>query len=141
MNGTLGDVQPGRRVPGFRTPSSGFPRAPLPGDVDETTVSATGVDASTTGVTTVGVDEEDRAIAQSVTVTADDSAVEFNVNVDGTPLFDTPQSPAADATEETFDAPRNEAVGVGDKTVEIEITTASTGTLDVSVDLLGEDND
>lgn len=139
MNGTPGEMLPGRRVSGMRTPNTGLPGTRLPGDVNSVTLSDPDVDGSATGVTSLGYVDDDRVIARSVTVETADPDVELNVNVDGYPIFDEPVSPETEDSE-TFTPNRNVSVSAGEKEVEVEVTDPGTEDVSVYVTLKGDPN-
>jgi hypothetical protein len=84
---------PGRRLPGQETPSDTF--------AGETDHSAAGVAVDATGTTAVGT--ADTLEGQVLEVVVDPSAADFQfqVTVDGSPIFQSAQSPSA-AEAETF---------------------------------------
>jgi hypothetical protein len=118
-----------------------MPGRRTPGGADEQELSATGVAIDATGTTTVGDVEGDRTQVVAVEVTPTAADFDFNVNHDGSPIYDSAQSPAA-AEAESFGGQGDAIVVVGATTVEFEVTSASgTGgaTADVNVTALGDD--
>lgn len=138
---------PGATTPGLNTPGRSAPGSDMPGDAfgTLTTVSADGVAVDSTGTTTVGSPNEIEGEVQEVTVTPTAADFSFQILLNGTGVFDTPQSPSA-AAEETFrvDPAEDAAFFRGSSpTVEIEVTSASgTGgaTTDVDVEIQSEEN-
>lgn len=131
-------VLPGRTRPGTRTRAQPSPDLSTPGGTDQPSVSATGVAVDATGTTAVGTVEGDRVKVFAVTVDPTAADFDFNLNVDGEPVFAADQSPAA-AEAETFETEDEAAItylAVGTDIV-FEVTSASaTGgaTADVTVD-------
>lgn len=142
MAKTPGATTPGLNTPGREIPGSETPGAPF-GVL--TVVSASGVAVDATGTTTVGSPDEIEGEVQEVTVTPTAADFSFQILLNGTAVFDSPQSPDA-AAEQTFrvDPAEDAAFYRGSSpTVEIEVTSASaTGgaTADVDVDIQSEEN-
>lgn len=128
--------QPGRNSPGERQPDESF-------DAQEVE-SSTGVAVDSTGTTTLGTTDNIEGHVLLITVNPTAADFSFNVNVDGTPVFKSAQSPS-NTDEATYQvAPDVDAAffrGSGAQIV-FEVTSASaTGgaTADVDADVRSED--
>lgn len=67
-------------------------------------------------------------VVDEVWVDAETTDYEFQININGEPLFDSPQSPS-ESGGETISVSRSQGTyrGGGEKTVEVEITSAGEG--------------
>lgn len=142
MGKTPGATTPGLNTPGRSAPGSDMPSAAF-GVL--TVVSAAGVAADATGTTTVGSPNEIEGEVQEVTVTPTAADFSFQILLNGTAVFDSPQSPdAAEAQTFAVNPAEDAAFFRGSSpTVEIEVTSASgTGgaTTDVDVEIQSEEN-
>lgn len=107
---------------------SQFPGAETPGqqEQDDEHLSEQGVALDATGTTEVGTLLTDRARVMRVAHESDDAAdAEFNINVNGDPVFEAAQSLDAVGDFERFVPDQNTNVSDGPVTVEVEITAAS----------------
>jgi|APHM01.1.fsa_nt_gi hypothetical protein len=135
MSRTPGPTLPGLRTPGRRTPGRDTPGTGLDA-VD--TLSATGVAVDATGTTAIGTTDEIEGQVIEATINGTAADFEFQILIDDTTIFDSPQSPPG-TSPYTFsvDGAEDAAFFRGDSgvTVYIEVTSASaTGgaTADVS---------
>lgn len=128
-------VLPGRLTPDTRTPAQPTPDLSTPGGDGSRTVSTDDVEIDSTGTTSVGSVDADRVEVYEVAVTPEESDFDFNVNVDGEPVFRSDQSPDA-AEEERFFPDDEERFTYlsGDTDIEFEVTSAS-GEADATADV------
>lgn len=102
-----------------------------------TTLTATESGPDSTGTTAVGEILTNDAKVVDVQVDGDVSDYDFNVNLNGNPVFTAAQSPAGTAQESFFPDDEDKAIaGVTSVEVEFEITSAgSAGSVDVFVEV------
>lgn len=133
---------PGRPQPGLNTPGADHPGYESPGYPQPASPSATGVATDATGTTDLGTLDGDRDTVLVVSVDADVSDFEFQINVGGVAVFDAPQEMSQTGGEEFVVTGENriwrDAV---DETIDYEVTTAgSAGSADVTVTALSEEH-
>lgn len=131
---------PGPPAPGpdDRGPHTPGPEQPDPSHITTETVEQTGVAIDSTGSTTIGSPSTIGGDVIVVEVNADQADFDFNIELDGTDIFNSEQSPTGTTLERFYPDPQLAEFDGTDPTLEIDVSDASStgaATADVTVDV------
>ena len=123
-----GDREPGRLLPGMSQPG-----ARTPGELVEETYELSGIALDSATTHDMGDVEGDRVTAVEVEVEVGVTTFDFQVRLDGTDLFDSPQSPSS-TDPETFVVDNPAASVPADEVAEAELEITNAAGADNSQD-------
>jgi len=118
-----GDATPGRRQPGMASPGS---RAP--GEQVEDSATTT-IDVTADGVHDIGPIAAGRVAVDEVVVDAEAYGFDFQVEVEGAALFDTPQSPES-SDPQAFEPDEDVVLTTEDRYVNATVTVVNSSDSD-----------